>query len=141
MFPLRFDRARALNIIKAIGDGRPLWPATPDGWSPDDLLTVAAACVAVLRGFGSIELQRKYDWDSEAVEAALASIHEEHRDAIVIGANADLLAAVDFAASLTQISRCQIYDEFFDPIVKAKISQTLDGREITAIEGFRTKGV
>ena len=140
MFPLRFDRARAVNIIEAIGDGRPLWPATPDGWSPDDLLTVAAACVALLRGLGPIELQRKHDWDSAAVEAALASIHEEHRDAIVIAANADLLAAVDFAASLTQIGRCEVYNQFFDPIVTAKISETLDGREITAIGGFRSKG-
>ncbi len=139
MFPLRFDRARAVNIIEAIGDGRPLWPATPDGWSPDDLLTVAAACVALLRGLGRSSCSGN-TIGTAAVEAALASIHEEHRDAIVIAANADLLAAVDFAASLTQIGRCEVYNQFFDPIVTAKISETLDGREITAIGGFRSKG-
>jgi hypothetical protein len=91
-YEVRFDRRAAERYIEALSAGKPLTPP-PEGWSPDDLLTLAGCCAA-LSEYGS----------ALAMRPASAGLHAERKEALADdirgGLDAIRLGCTTLAAAL-----------------------------------------
>lgn len=118
MDTLTFRKERAAELLESILLRKPL-VAPGDGWTQDELLQLSAAAILV----ASMHIPFDTNDQLEYVEAKAQTSFD------------DCFTAVEFYADLTTMVRQNLFDEQFEPVVKAKLVRDGDDRAIRIVSG------
>jgi hypothetical protein len=125
--PVHFHKSRAEHILDCLNNRKPI-EAPPAGWSGQEMLALAGACL-----FGALS-QGPLSWYFKDVRQE----HKEHREATWETLQDDLLAGIQWHAEATMRVEDGKYDERFDPTHKAFVGKKADGQlAVHPVEGFR----
>lgn len=128
MITIKFSKARAQEFIQALARGNPIL-APDQKWTGNDMLALAGACffAAMSHGpssfYGTESAHPLKPKDQKAIEDTFFN---------------DLHGAVEFYAHLTQLVRDGLYDEQYEPEVRALVTQQGNvTKTIRPVRGFR----
>ena len=111
MIVIEFDKARAEGILDSLSNAKAIEPVE-DGWTTQDMLTVAGTLFFALQSRGSLTL---FGQDH-------ANLPTEHREALWIGHTSDLRGAIDYLSVLARKVHDGAFDYEFEPVVEAAIT-------------------
>jgi hypothetical protein len=126
MYPIRFSKPRAEELISAIGQGRPL-PAPAAGWDCDEMLQAAGGLFFAALSHGP----RTTDQNPNA------NVPSENGDTATHALNHDLHMAIDFYSDLTMMVCGGSYDERFELELRAVVLQDGTERAFKIIDGAK----
>jgi hypothetical protein len=134
MYPITFKKDRAAYFLDCLLNGGPmLHDPEQAGWTIDEMLQLAGACLFAVAAYGPIReatAAQLQDWEHE---------HPEHQEAEIDTMMHDLHAAMEFMAQLTQMAYDGGYDREYEPVVRCGI-QAVDTRietSVIPVEGFK----
>ena len=116
MIPIRFEKERAEYILSCLKNGSPIRPANPKGWSVNDILLLAGACLSLGVSHGPL----LYGYS----EADISAFPEERQEALLH----DLHAAIEWFGALTQHVVCGSFDQNFESPVELRVTQARGDR-------------
>ena len=123
MINFTFDRTRCEHFIDAIKSGAAIQP-TGAGWSGEDLVTLAGACLA-----------SAFDRGSAAWGPTQERRSREHAEAI----EDSFLSEVQAAIGLVGLFTCKLmdgdYDREYETVVQTIITATADGAKVQYVRG------
>jgi len=128
MIPVKMTKERAEYFVACLGDGKPFIPP-PGGWSGDEMLAVAGACLAAARSQGP------NNWWSKANDTS--AMHREHSEMVEEAFDHDLHAGVGFYSQLIEALMFGEWDKQYAADVQALATQTGTlKKSVSPVKGF-----
>lgn len=129
MIPAKFSRDRCEKLLSSIANGNDI-SAPVSGWTGNDLLALAGACLAAATTHGPAAFALN--------PVAVDSPHFEHKEFVSEQFNHDLHATIDWYADLAFAVLDAKYDYQYEPNVTCLVSQTGTlYRELRPVQGFK----
>jgi hypothetical protein len=123
--PIRFDKDAAERRLEALNSGRPI-PPPPGGWTGLDILALAGVCHFAATSHGPVR-------SGDPPGAPPPEDREAREDTF----SRDLRVAIEFHSQLAMRVADGQYDEHFEPIVEALVSERHGQRRVQKDRGFR----
>jgi hypothetical protein len=126
MYPIRFSKTRAEELISAIGEGRQI-PAPANGWNCDEMLQAAGGLYFAALSHGPQTTDKNPN----------TKIPGENGNTATHALNQDLHMAIDFYSDLTMMVCGGSYDERFESELQAVVLQDGEDRAFKIIDGAK----
>jgi hypothetical protein len=126
MYPIRFDKSRAEQLISVISEGQHI-PAPSGGWSCDDMLQLAGTLLFAAMSHGRPDIRKDLSKDMAG----------ENGDTATKTLSDDLHLAIDFYSDLTTMVCGDSYDERFETKLTAVVMRDDGERAFRVIEGAK----
>src|SRR5262245_38083433 len=97
---IKFDKARAEQVLDCLAHGKPIPPGSARGWTAHDMVALAGTCFLAAMSQGPA-LYQHTDW---------SKVPNEHREAVEETLFDDLHAAIEFYGQLSILVREKEYD-------------------------------
>jgi hypothetical protein len=124
MYPIRFNKSRAEQLVGQIAAGRDI-AAPAGGWSCDAMLQVAGTLIFAAMSHGRPALESEQ----------IAEMASDNGDTTTQTLSDDLHMAVDFYSDLTMMVCGDTYDERFQPELLAVVMRDGADRGFKILRG------
>lgn len=126
---VRFSKARAEYLLGCLARGEAILPERAKGWTAADLLELAGAAAFMVAEHVAVEAYGT-DW---------TKVPREHQEARWSTVRADMLAGIEWSASVTRMVRDGEYDVQFEPTHMVVIT-TGTKTEVRPVAGVKEGG-
>jgi hypothetical protein len=126
---VKFSKGRARELLEAFAKGESIRPEPGKGWTAADVLALAGVAAFMVAEHVAVEAFGR-DW---------TTVPKEHQEARWTTVRSDMLAGIEWCASVTRMVRDGEYDKQFEPI-HAVLITTGATTKVTPVKGVKDQG-